>query len=239
MDWLPDDALTAPAVLAAIDGRIEEWSARWFGDRKVRRQDKPGIASSPAPRHGWRRLGGGIWADWNGSTAQAIALHALDRGDLRPRPAGDDERLLERLGERIADDLADCLGASPAHGGAGPARGLACKLGTVSQAFALPILIDLGTMAVLRKRQCPPWRPAPAAPVPLAMPLAAVPVDFEVALGSVSMSLAELERIEPGDTIVLPRRIGEPIPLSATATGTTIGHATLVHEAGQLTLTAS
>lgn len=246
-EWLPDDALVAPSFLASIDARVAAWSTRWFGDRALGRYDKPGspakLAMGQIARHGWHRFGPGIWIDWGEQTAQTVALHAVDRADLHPKLSEDDEQLLALLGEKIAGDLAAGLARPSAPISAdtrdSPDQGLAFKLCSTSQAVNLSISLDRTLLAELRKQQFPPWRPPVTEYRPLAAALAEVPVAFEVALGSVRMSLLEFEGIEPGDTIVLERRISDPIALQGTETGTTIGTAKLVREDGRLLLTAS
>ena len=246
-DYLPDDALVAPSLLNAIDERIAAWSARWFGDRAVRRDESSGcsprVVDRPAPRHGWRSFGDGISIDCGEQTPQALALHALGRPDHRPKSSGGDDALLQLLGERIAHDLAATLAGASAAVSSAPdgalGRAVTLKLRSTAQALGLTVAIDCAMLAALRKQQCPPWLAAPAKAQPLAVVLADVPVAIETTLGTARLGLADLEGIEPGDTIVFEQRIDAPVAVRATATGTTIAQAKLVREDGQLTLIAN
>lgn len=246
-DWLPDAALVAPAVLATLDARIEEWSSRWFGDRTVSRLDRAGtggaVALRPAPRHGWRRFGPGMWIDWGEQTPGSLALQALGGGDRHPKGSAGDAELLELLGERIARDLTASLikqaARLPGEAAAGPDRAVTLTLTSKSQALSVAIALDAGTLAAARKQQCGPYVPPKAEFQPLSRPLGEVPVAFDVALGSARLGLLEFEAVEPGDTIVLDQRIDAPLALRSTAIGTTIAQAKLVREDGRLMLTAS
>lgn len=245
-DWLPDAALAAPAVLATLDGRIEEWSNRWFGDRTVRRAERAATAVTvtlrPAPRQGWRRFAPGLWIDWGEQTPRMLALQALGGGEHAKVSAGDAE-LLELLGERVARDLAASLLKQPARlpgeATGGPERALTLTLCSKLQALSVAVALDAGTLAAARKQQCAPFAAKQPELRSLARPLGEVGVAFDVALGSARLGLLEFEAVEPGDTIVLEQRIDAPLPLRATATGTTIAQAKLVRDDGRLMLTAS
>lgn len=245
-EWLPDEALTAPSALAAIDARIAAWSARWF-TRPVRRQTSGGtpaaVAVRPMPRHAWRRFAPGIWLDWGEHTAQTLALQALGRPESRPKLSPDDENLVGMLGERLASNLAMSLVKSLAQPlgeqDGGPGKVVCFKLCGATQNFGLAVAIDAALLARLRKQQCAPWQPRGVQTLPLGTVLGSIPVAFEIALGSVNIGLLEFEAIEPGDTIVLDQPIAGELSLRAAATGATIRDTRLVREDGQLTLTAS
>lgn len=246
-DYLPDDALVAPTLLDAIGECITTWSARWFGDRTVRRDESSGcsprVVDRPAPRHGWRNFGDGIWIDWSEQTPRGLALHALGRADHRSKSSAGDDTLLQLLGERIARDLGATLGSAAAAVSStpdgAPGRAVTLKLRSTAQALGLTVAIDCAMLAALRKQQCPPWLPIPAKVQRLAVTLADVPVAIETTLGTARLGLSDLEGIEPGDTIVFEQRIDAPVAVRATATGTMIAHAKLVREDGQLTLIAN
>lgn len=245
IDWLPDEALVATPVLTSIDARIAAWSARWFM-RPVRRQEGGTAAAAvtvrPLPRHTWRGFGGGIWLDWNEQTARALALHALGRTELHPKITPDDERLLDKLGERLAEDLATSLTGSPARpsdDNVGLTRAVCLKLGAESRKPGLAVAIDAGLLTHLRKRQCRPWEPARVQARPLMAAVGPVPVTYEVTLGRAAIGLTEFESIEPGDTIVLDQAVAAPIVMRAAATGASIRDTRLVRDDGHLTLTAS
>jgi hypothetical protein len=250
-EWLPDSAVVAASVLAAIDARVAAWSARWFA-RPVRRQQGGGqdsggtpvaVAVNPLARHGWRGFGPGIWLDWGGSVPQVLALQALGRAELRPKLSPDDERLAEMLGERLACDLAASLVEAPVRSlrelDGEPTRAVCFKLVGAGQNAGVGVAIDITLLAGLRKQQCPPWRAVDARTRPLAAAVGGVPVAFEVSLGRVRVGLLEFEAIEPGDTLVLDQPVAAPIAVRAAATRATIRDARLVHQDEQLTLTAS
>lgn len=245
-EWLPDNALVAAAAVAAIDARVAAWSARWFAQPIGRREaggTPAAVAVRPMPRLGWRRFGSGIWLDWGENTPQTLALHALGRAELRPKLTSDDGQLLDKLGERLARDLAASLlkSAAPplAEHDNGPTRAVCFKLGSASQNLGLAVAIDAAVLAGLRKQLCSPCGARDAQPRPLGTVLASVPVAFEVALGSVTIGLLEFETIETGDTIVLDQSVSAPLAMRATVTGAAIRNTKLVREDGQLTLTAS
>ncbi len=244
-EWLPDDALEG--AFAAIDECVATWSTRWFA-QPVRRLDVSGqraaIGAYPSsPQQAWDPLAPGIWVDRGEHTSRNLALHALGRGELRPKLTCDDEQLLGKLGERLAHDLAVHLGKAPSRRSAEqngtPEKATRITLASASRNSGMAIAIDATMLVSIRKQQCAPWQPLDALPQSLQAVLGNVPVAFEVALGSVAIGLLEFEAIEPGDTIVLDQRVDSPLAVRAAVTGATIRDARLVRGDGQLTLTAS
>jgi len=221
--WLPPGAFADGAAERRLDGAIEQWAARWFADRTLRRWQ-----SAVAPRQGddleRYDLDEGLALALNGAARTAVAGAMLDAAlDVRKANSAD-RHLFDRLSAACLEDLRSRLAQAfrlDPQACWQPSDGTAAPPSADARAFAFedadePLLLlfvtrDLEVASIKADLRAPP--PAPAL-APLVTGLAAQRVDLSALLGRCDLTIAELAGLTRGDVLVLDRDLDAPLDLA-------------------------
>jgi len=250
-DWLPVQVGQRQVIEARVAQAVEAWSTAWFARRRVTvvgaraaLSDPSGEAESPA----WRRYDAELALACPARAAQRLLDWVFD---VRAEgPASDmDRRVLERVEQDLFSDLIQRVASAldlKAAGRPGPPQpvgspfgrlgGVTFTLGEASGGGLLSLAAPLNAILPLCRRSLPPPRPTPP-PAPRAVALGHHPVTIEAVLGMAEISVSELRRLEPGDVLILDRKLGEPTALALPDSDFAFALAQLSDQDGRTALT--
>jgi flagellar motor switch/type III secretory pathway protein FliN len=221
--WLPNNAGAPPAALGALADMVEAWSTEWFAGDPFRTGAFSRVAEPRAElrKTMWHRRDGGLAiglpADGE-ATLGALVLGVVSKGQDRPVA---DRALLGAVGKECLEDLKRRtagvvkLGASPwtmaegAHG-----DGAVHRIEIAHPDRRLLLILQFGEDLFVRfVKSHLPSPPIPALGV-ADDALVSLPVSLSAALGSCSITLAELTDLAAGDVLVLGRALDSQLPLA-------------------------
>lgn len=237
--WLPPGAASGGLLRPTLQSAVEGWSAHWCATRSfsVARLTERGAAKASDG-----------WISRSSSTAVRILKPASTRLveaalDLRPGVEGltdRDRRLADRLVENLIEDLCarieaalDIEDRTPVDGQAGDWVEIVINEGVGSDLFSVALPIPALAVACRKAAGAVP-RLTPLAP--LSPALSDVQVLLEATLGRLELSMPELAGLEPGDVLVLPTRVDQPIEVSLHGSSQTVAHARLADQDGEFAL---
>lgn len=238
--WLPDGALSAPAVLGLIDDAVDAWSRRWFPDYRLRRQ-RQGFAggstthpvAAATPRLSLRA---------SSPSLDVLAGRVLDV-DLARLELGDGDRtVIDALRDELAQDLAQGLdtaltGQQPRDGSAADVSGsVLIELADDEGRRLLMIETSRAILADVRRKVLPGARPGGDRLTSLRAAVGHAPVKLSASVGSSVILLSEARRLAPGDVIVLDRKLDQPIDIVAGPGDTGLACARMVDAASPRSL---
>ncbi len=218
---------------------MEAWSAHWCAARtfNVGRMTERGSALES---EGWVPRANCTSVRAPKSASIRLAEAALD---LRPGPAAltdRDRRLLDRMAEKLIQDLCErveaALEVDESFGSnAQPQNWLEISVaeGVGPDLFwiALPV-------PALAKACCKAVGLAPRLPAlgSMAAPLRDIDLLIEATVGRLDLSMLDLADLTPGDVLVLPTRIDQPIEVSLLGSSQVFARARLANQDGELAL---
>lgn len=233
--WLPDGALTPQRVEAALVDIAREWACRWFGDRSctlVLRNESGKALSNNGDEI---RVEGKVAAvTFTGRGKRAALEAALDKR-LPDDMNTDDHRLLDVYARSIAEDIVaqfdrDLDTSAPLSG--------------TTITFAL-LLAGTETCKLICDRQAVVERVRSSISATAAnssalidrrTALGPMPLEIEGILGSVDLTLDDLENLGVGDVLILDRGLENPIPIRLCSSHMQLGRGALGNRNGHPTL---
>ena len=217
-NWLPRQAVSRPAVRAAIATVVDDWSTRWFAAGRARLSQlrvAPLPPQGPDAWPGWTRHGVFHSRLTPPGEARLIEL-ALDFGAAPSRKSGPDRTLLQEFCRRAVADLVSALeqrlAAAETHASEAQTGDVVLELTDLEGGRILSISTPVSAFADLvraslpqSERQLVLTRRAEA--------LAPTPITLEAHAGRATVTIAELNGLASGDVLVLDRRLKEGIAL--------------------------
>lgn len=250
-DWLPLDAFDDSTIDAALAGAVARWSGRWFEGPAISvvksAVRKPGYRRTPIER-AWRCFADSGFVDCSDKALSVVALRALDATSKIKTSAIADKKLLEAFGLAIVEDLfltlrstLKCPGESIATIDAidpfAEMGGLELRLDSSPGMSAMIIGIPAGNLVARRKS--PLTRQDPFVPgCNLLSAIEASSCTYQVALGHVNISAADLKALAVGDLLVLDTATKDPLEIISSASAASLCHGRLTADAAHFGLIA-
>lgn len=247
-DWLPIEALACPAVSEPVEQVVGAWSRDWFSRHGVSVSElKPAPAVLQNGDEDWLALGGAISTSVSRSAITRLVSWALDARLPEEHQAPADRAVLARFERKLFQDLLRSLEAafgvsSPSDVGlqsvATPFDQRGGVLAPVEDSSGTRLLtVAIPYAAAFKKaRPVSPSRAGSAPLIPLARALAPTGVKIQAGLGQADVSLAELQRLAPGDVLILDRDIEAPADITLSGGDLVIAHAELTEIDGHVGL---
>lgn len=250
-DWLPAGLAARSPVSTAAEAAVRDWSARWFARRSVRGETvaiAPGRADPDRRGDAWRAYCGVVALRASKPALARLTGAALDV-DLDHAILTEPDRAVVRAFEQdlmtdLCAEVERALGlpgeARPSprevrdpYGGVGGAEVvLADGIGSIGLSIALP----LEAVLPLCKSVLPARRPRSEPLSPLLASLATTKVTVEASLGEVTVSMAELQDLGPGDVLTLPTSLTAPAELRIAGSEQVLGRGRLAEASGDRAL---
>jgi hypothetical protein len=220
--WLPAEALNPAHFERGVGTVVSDWSSHWFVKAKAScRTQLRSIAGGPSPQLAWRSWGQecGVAIDEAGRNALAEAM--LDCTIAANAMLASDQPLLNDITDRCLDDLLGRLSWLIDHDRSpdvsdqvmDPGPAIVWDIGLKRSGVILSLAVNWSALVRWRKRLAPPQQvPRPAG---IGRALQSQSVRLGLDLGRGSLTLAELESLEPGDVIILDAKIDAPAPILA------------------------
>ncbi|MFD1034616.1 FliM/FliN family flagellar motor C-terminal domain-containing protein [Sphingomonas hankookensis] len=227
--WLPPGTVS-PALDCDVAQVLADWAQAWFGFAvEPRAGDDAG---------GLYALGEDVAIGLGGEALGGVAL-GLRSGVARTDA---DQRLLDRVGNAVRDDLHRRVGAALALSGAFAAVDRLSWQPAYRQRFAdiagrLSVTMVLGERCFVAASLA--RLPAPPAGTPLTrlgQAVAARPVRVSVRLGRCTLQLAEMRGMEVGNVLLFDAAIDAALPVVIDDAATGIAAARVVREPERWTL---
>ena len=232
-DWLPPTAMTHDGVCDRLAESVAAWSRAWFGHDEMRARE---FALRPGPRRseGAPRLayeGKVVLAECQSTDAWRLAQAALHASSLERPLTTVDRALIEAFQHKLIQALiSEVEGALDlpvgARAGQSHSDWFQMDVGRSETDRLLRLHLPAQSLAPMRRRFLPA-RAAAGPLAPLAAALAGRTIDLEAAAGHVSLSLAELRALEPGDVLVLEAPISRGAEIRAAGQGAVLGRGKL------------
>ncbi|MFA6605917.1 MAG: FliM/FliN family flagellar motor switch protein [Sphingomonas sp.] len=247
--WLPDAAIRALDIDAALADISRAWSRKWFARHVVRPLETQAVGAVPlSDEIEWLQLDRDV-AIGVPSTANAIlAGLMLDLEVPREPLTSADNRLLAGITQACIDDLCRRMaetfrldaGARWIKGDRGAVAAveapMSCALGVEAHLPLVRILVANDALVGLAKAALPPFVPASHLSS-LAQGLAAQCVAVTAQIGRCKLTLAEFAELGIGDVLVFDHSIDSPLDLLVNGRGAPIAQCAIGETDGRVDLT--
>ena len=228
-DWLPDGFVNHEVVRETIDQAVAQWGERWFVGAYASVTGMKTTSGDPRNESddaGWRvyRQAVGIRGERSGFSR--MVDKALDINTEMSNLTETDHDLLRAMMRKILEDLAEVLEqafgvpgdlkpspqrlSDPLAGGGGLVMALTDPSGRNILTLAIP------NDVILARVKAHLGLPSPSSETlqPLAAALGGVTVAIEAVVGTVELSLTELNDLAIGDVLVLDRAVDQPVDIA-------------------------
>lgn len=250
-EWLPLEIAGHASLRATMSGVAQAWSEHWFAHRRAIVGVIDAVAGGALvgdSSRSWRRHGAVLAINTPVGGAR-LAGWLLD-ADWDPLLTGLAEQLiLETLETAVLGDLCErvrkALGLTDSASGEpqttldplGPDGGAVAELKEAGGGLALRIAIPLAALAAARKSDMPARTPRTRPVETRLAALGQTMIEAQAGLGSVELSLEDLQNLAPGDVLVLNTRLDGLALLTVEGTARPLAQGRVSNTEGRLCLT--
>jgi Type III flagellar switch regulator (C-ring) FliN C-term len=254
LDWLPLSALDDARILSTISVVIEHWSARWF----VHGHYGASNLTLRGPRHPvthrkdvWVSFCNAVAIAWPADGGVDIAKHVLNAQKVKADLQSADKSLLQKCAELVGLDLVTAIGSALQLPRAPEtqmvsvpnpflnAGGVEIELDRRGDLPSMRIAIPAFALVPIRKSFVRSLSAPPPNPVSMGSLFKAESLAFSAALGSATISIADLQGLGIGDVVILDTKLDDTISIASQSSGRVIAAARVAQKNGQINLVAS
>lgn len=236
VDWLPDTAFCKEAIEPLFADLIKEWSDTWFSQAAVSiTMSTPGEARQVATQR-FALTGSAGSVELTARAKRNLQVVALGMESANTLSIQADRHILDVFAAEIAEDLVSRLNkefANKSLANAGGHVGLELAVSGNEVLFIDLSRVLVGSYLTRRRVTSPKVRERLASRTKALGPCC---VETVSVLGTVELTLRDLEGLCPGDVLVLDRSLNDAVDLKVLVSNRVIGRGRLQRDRGRTSI---